>query len=94
MFDPKTFQVQQHEAGEVVEKYSDYLTVGDGRVVPRTVEVSSGGAMRFRWSFAMYEPGLWLLDRSLASDTDEKDGFVRIDNVVINGAPPVPWRAK
>lgn len=88
VFDPQTFQVESHETAGVVEKYRNYVRVGENHFVPREVEVDDRGAMRFQWEFEIYEPGLWLLDHSVATSGDEKDGFVHIENLEINGAAP------
>jgi hypothetical protein len=71
-------------SGELSEAFSDYVEVGKGRYAPLSIRVSQG-RMRFDWRFRVYEPGLWLFERT-------GDGVAAVvDQVKVNGAEARPF---
>lgn len=93
-FDPQTYQILECRTKDVVERFGDYFQLADGRHVPRSIEIYAGGELRHRWKFAVYEPGLWLFDESIAPRPDEWHCQVRIKNVSINGAAARPMNSR
>jgi hypothetical protein len=74
------------------ERYSDYYELKSGCYVPRRIVIDyhqgkkdEADSMFFDFRFKVYEPCLWLFDRSVTRD--EKDLPVWIDNVFIEDKP-------
>ena len=78
------------------EKFFDYVELEPGKYVPlrividdqNTKQEESKKWMYFDFRFKVYEPGVWLFDRSLPRDGG--DPIVWNDNIQINGKPAVP----
>jgi|GEM_PF-1709295 len=72
-------------AGGIDFVFSRYADVGGGHFVPLDVKLTETGkeGMTFHWEFAVYAPGLWLLDKSIR----EEGVIASVSNVTVNGAP-------
>ncbi|HOW73996.1 MAG TPA: M56 family metallopeptidase, partial [Phycisphaerae bacterium] len=79
------------ESPGMQELFSDYADAGDGRLAPLTVKVARGD-MAFHWTFRLYDPGLWLMDRSLADagSGDTPTVLASVSNVFVNSAQAEP----
>ena len=79
------------ESPGMQESFSDYVDASDGQLVPLTVKVAKSG-MAFHWTFRLYDPGLWLMDRSLADAGSDGTPTVlaSVSNVFVNSAQAEP----
>jgi hypothetical protein len=66
------------------EAFDDFVEVRPGHYVPRKVEIDGVGS--HRWTFNVYEPGLWLFGSSRAVRDPAALPMVKIENVIVNGA--------
>jgi hypothetical protein len=85
VFDPRTYQLLECRTHDVTEKFGDYCSLAAGRFVPGTIEITKGDEVRNHWKFAVYEPGLWLFDKSVPPSDDALARSVRVTNVSIRG---------
>jgi len=76
------------------EKFFDYVEVESGKFVPKQIvidyhrgERDAPSVMYFDFRFNLYEPGVWLFDRSIPRDGGEP--VVWLADVQINGEPAV-----
>jgi len=69
------------------EKYFDYVEIKPGKFVPLRIVIERHTGMYFDFRFKVYEPGVWLFDRSIPRDGGEP--IVWLDNVQINGKPAI-----
>jgi len=82
------------ETKDMVEEFGDYVALDDGQFAPLSVRVTTG-AMDFRWSFRVYEPGLWLFHESMGKGHDGSPSSVASTrNVVLNDRAAVRARAE
>lgn len=72
--------------GDVTERFGDFVELEPGRYVPLSIEIENGDDMRFDWTFAVHEPGLWLLDRGRYREQD----VAWIDGVTVNDTSRAP----
>ena len=75
-----------------MEKYTKYAALDEACKVPRRVEISHpsrGGDMTFDMNFKAYEPGLWLLDRSIYKVGKKKKSEATVVDVLVNSTAPV-----
>lgn len=106
VLDTKTMTLREVRTMNYDERYSDYVPVKPGRYVPRRIVIDKhngdrsksgqGDNMLFDFRFQVYEPCLWLFDRSVQTDETGKektDYPVWIDKVTVNGETAVPVAA-
>lgn len=74
----------EHRAEDLVETFSQFIEIDDGRYAPLSVAVDKSG-MRFDWLFQVFEPGLWLFAEAYAGDGDESVVVATLDEVRIDG---------
>ncbi|MCL2349422.1 MAG: M56 family metallopeptidase [Planctomycetaceae bacterium] len=78
------------------ERFGNYVPVGDGMFAPKRVQVKNG-EMLFDMQFNVYNPGLWLLDKStlIATQGDKKfETRAENSNVKVNGEPAIVSETK
>jgi hypothetical protein len=73
------------------EVFADYREVVSGEFVPQRVRIdvnnAPGFGWGFDWTFAVYEPRLWLLSESRDARTPNSPPVMTLDNVKVNGEP-------
>ncbi len=89
VIDAATMRPVSHKTDDFEETFDDYVDLRPGHWVPRHITIQNGD-MHFDWRFKVYEPGLWLFDRSMYSYLSEKEPVAFIDNVQVNGEPAQP----
>ena len=67
--------------GDHHERYDNYVAVEPGCCVPLSIQLGQRGS-EFRWAFRVWQPGLWLFDKS-ADDADEPIAWTT--DVTVNG---------
>jgi hypothetical protein len=92
IFDTKTNTVKEVRTENYDERFSDYYELKPNQFVPRRIVIdyhngnkNESYKMFFDFRFKVYEPCLWLFDRSVKPD--EKDFPVWIDKVLVEGKP-------
>ncbi|MDR1965025.1 MAG: carboxypeptidase-like regulatory domain-containing protein, partial [Planctomycetaceae bacterium] len=92
IFDTKTNTVKEIRTETYDERFFDYYELKPGQFVPRRIVIdfskgkgSNADLMFYDFRFKIYEPCLWLFDRSV--EPDKKDFPVWIDNVIVEGKP-------
>ncbi|MDR1141478.1 MAG: hypothetical protein LBL62_07285, partial [Planctomycetaceae bacterium] len=92
IFDTKTNTVKEIRTENYDERFSDYYELKPNQFVPRRIVIdyhngnkNESNKMFFDFRFKVYEPCLWLFDRSVKPD--EKDFPVWIDEVLVEGKP-------
>jgi hypothetical protein len=89
VLEAKTLRPISHETDDFLEKFDEYVDLRPGHPVPRHIAIQNGD-MHFDWRFKVYEPGLWLFDRSLYSYLSDSEPVAHVDNVQVNGEPGQP----
>jgi beta-lactamase regulating signal transducer with metallopeptidase domain/thiol-disulfide isomerase/thioredoxin len=78
--DARNHTVIEHRSGELSETLSNYVEIRDGHYAPLRIQISK---YKLDWTFALYEPGLWLFDKGTTGGKDEY--VARVQNVSIDG---------
>lgn len=91
VLDARRFVPLKLETSAVVEDYADFLELRPGQYVPQRIRVDRRGKMQWDWRFAVYEPGVWILESCQDAQETEPPPSVlaRTSNVTINGRPAV-----
>jgi hypothetical protein len=92
IFDTKTNTVKEIRTKNYDERFSDYIELKPNQFAPRRIVIdyhkgkkNDHSEMFFDFRFKVYEPCLWLFDRSVKPD--EKDFPVWIDHVFVEDKP-------
>lgn len=75
------------------EQFGDYVQFAENVYVPKKIQVKNGD-MNFLMEFKVYEPDLWLLEKSTYSVKTGNENFgsvVEISDVYVNDAPAKEW---
>ncbi|MCL2744196.1 MAG: carboxypeptidase-like regulatory domain-containing protein [Planctomycetaceae bacterium] len=93
IIDTKTATLIEVKTRDYDERYSDYFEIKPGKFVPRRIVIDYHKGNRdaepdmfFDFRFKVYEPCLWLFDRSVVKD---KEPIVRVSDVLVNGEPGI-----
>jgi len=96
IIDTKTSTLVEVRTQGYDERYSDYFEVKPGKFVPRRIVIDYHKGNRdtepdmfFDFRFKVYEPCLWLFDRSVI---EGKEPSVWITDVLVEGKPGVELR--
>jgi hypothetical protein len=89
ILDARSHTPLEHRSEDLAETFSRFFEVEPGRHVPLSIRIEQQ-AMRFDWSFQVFDPGLWLF-ASTRRDGDG-DAAAVVDRVKVNGADarPIP----
>ncbi len=78
----------------VGEQFGNYVKFAENTLVPKKIQVKNG-KMSFLLEFKIYEPDLWLLEKSTYSvkmdDGSDFGSVVEISDVFVNDAPAKEW---
>jgi len=93
VIDTKTATLVEVRTKTYDERYSDYFEVKPGKFVPRRIVIDCHEGNRdgelemfFDFRFKVYEPCLWLFDRSIV---EGKEPSVWISDVLVDGKPGI-----
>ena len=99
VLDTKTMTLREIKTANYDERYDDYVELLPGKFVPRRIVIDyhKGGKqdddkMFFDFRFKVYEPCLWLFDRSVETDKDGNEkprSPVWVENVIVEDQPAV-----
>jgi hypothetical protein len=82
VIDSANYAPLEHTAGELRERFSQFVEIAPGRRVPLAITIDQGG-MHFDWRFRVYRPGLWLFHEARYEDAT----VAKIEQVEIDSRP-------
>jgi hypothetical protein len=99
VLDTKTMTLREIRTSNYDERYSDYVELKPGKFVPRRIVIDYHKGrkgvesdMFFDFRFKVYEPCLWLFDRSVETDNngnEQAESPVWVGDVIIEGQAAV-----
>jgi hypothetical protein len=74
--------VLEHRTGDLLEKFDGFVASRNGHQAPTRLQILANDTLIHDWRFAIYGPGLWLLDEAFNA---KHQLVASVDSVQIDG---------